>query len=132
VATVLASDATTLTVSPWEKSVLADIEKAIQTANIGVNPQNDGEQIKLFFPPMTKEQREETVKRAKVMTDNAKISIRNHRKDGNNSVKKLEKDKEITSDESKSGQDEVQKLTDKYTNGCDELFKSKESEIMKV
>jgi ribosome recycling factor len=132
VATILATDATTLTISPWEKNILAEIEKAIQTANIGVNPHNDGEQIKLFFPPMTKEQREDTVKRAKTMTDNAKVSIRNHRKDGNNSIKKLEKDKEITSDESKAGQDEVQKRTDSFVAKAEELFKNKESEVMKV
>jgi ribosome recycling factor len=132
VATILVSDATTLTISPWEKNLLSEIEKAIQLANIGVNPNNDGEQIKLFFPPMTKEQRIENVKRAKTMTDTAKVSIRNHRKDGNNAIKKLEKNREITIDESKNGQEQIQKLTDKFVAKVDEIFKNKESEIMKV
>jgi len=132
VATVLTTDATTISISPWEKNILPIIEKAIQTANIGVNPNNDGDQIKLFFPAMTTEQRVESVKHGKVMTDNAKVSIRNHRKDGNNSIKKLEKDKEITSDESKSAQDEVQKLTDNFVVAIESLFKAKEIEVMKV
>ena len=132
VATVLTTDATTITISPWEKNILPIIERAIQTANIGVNPNNDGDQIKLFFPAMTTEQRVESVKGGKIMTDNAKISVRNHRKDGNNAIKKLEKDKEITSDESKSGQDEVQKITDSFVIAIDTLFKAKEIEVMKV
>jgi len=132
VATVLSSDATTITISPWEKSLLGEIEKAIQIANIGVNPNNDGDQIKLFFPPMTTEQRQESVKQAKSMADNAKVSIRNHRRDGNNAIKKLEKDKEITIDESKKGQESVQKLTDTFIAKVDELFKAKEAEVMKI
>jgi ribosome recycling factor len=132
VATVLATDATTITISPWEKNILGDIEKAIQIANIGVNPNNDGEQVKLFFPPMTKEQRQDTVKNGKVMTDNAKVSIRNNRQDANKEIKRLEKDKELTADESKSAQDSVQKLTDTFTAKADEMFKAKESEILKV
>jgi ribosome recycling factor len=132
VATVLANDATTISISPWEKNILGDIEKAIQLANIGVNPNNDGEQIKLFFPPMTTEQRQESVKQAKVMTDNAKVSIRNHRKTGNNSIKKLEKDKVLTADESKSAQDKIQKFTDTFVAQADEVFKTKEIEVMKV
>jgi len=79
VATVLATDATTITISPWEKNLLKDIEKALQSANIGVNPNNDGENIKLFFPPMTVEQRKENVKKAKAMVEKAKIAIRNIR-----------------------------------------------------
>jgi ribosome recycling factor len=81
---------------------------------------------------MTTEQRVESVKQAKSMGDTAKVSIRNHRKDGNNSIKKLEKEKEITGDESKSYQDEIQKITDSFTNSVDALFKSKEAEVMKI
>jgi ribosome recycling factor len=132
VATVLANDATTISVTPWEKNILGDIEKAIQLANIGVNPNNDGDQIKLFFPPMTTEQRTESVKQAKTMGDNAKVSIRNHRKSGNNAVKKLEKDKVLTSDESKSAQDQIQKFTDTFVAKVDEVFKAKEVEILKI
>ena len=132
VATVLTTDATTIAISPWEKNILPDIEKAIQTANIGVNPNNDGDLIKLFFPPMTTEQRVESVKTGKVMTDNAKVSIRNHRKDANNSIKKLEKDKEITQDESKSAQETIQKTTDKFITLIESTLKDKEQEILKV
>ncbi len=132
VATVLATDATTITISPWEKNMLKEIEKAIQSANIGVNPNNDGESIKLFFPPMTIEQREENVKKAKAMVEKAKVAIRNIRKDANNKIKHLEKEKEITEDESKKAHDDIQKLTDEFTAQTDSLFKSKETELMKV
>ena len=101
VATVLATDAMTISITPWEKTLLKNIESAIAAANIGVNPNNDGEAVKLFFPPMTKEQREENAKQAKAMGEKAKVSIRNVRKDANDAVKKLEKDKMISEDEAK-------------------------------
>ena len=132
VGSVLATDATTITISPWEKNLLQDIEKAIQEANIGVNPNNDGEVIKLFFPPMTVEQRQESAKGAKAMGEKAKIAIRNVRKDANNKVKALEKDKEITEDESKKAQDTVQKNTDDTSNQIDTMVKEKEAELLKV
>ncbi|MBN2815406.1 MAG: ribosome recycling factor [Campylobacterales bacterium] len=132
VGSVLATDATTIVVNPWEKNLLSAIESAIAAANIGVNPNNDGEQIKLFFPPMTVEQRQDSVKKMKGMGENAKVSIRNDRRDANDKVKKLEKDKEITSDESKSAQDRIQKLTDKYITQIDSILKDKEAEILKV
>lgn len=132
VATVLAPDATTINITPWEKNLVGDIEKAINEANIGVNPNNNGEAVQLFFPPMTQEQRKESVKGAKSMTDNAKVAIRNVRQNSNNKIKKLEKDKEITQDESKSAQDEVQKITDTYVAKADEMFKAKDAEIMKI
>jgi ribosome recycling factor len=132
VATVLATDATTISVSPWEKNILKDIEKAIQEANIGVNPNNNGESIQLFFPPMTVDQRELSAKEAKAMGENAKVSIRNVRKDANNKIKNLEKDKEITSDESKDAQDDVQKSTDDAINLVDKMVKEKQDEVLKV
>jgi ribosome recycling factor len=132
VATVLAPDATTINITPWEKNLVGDIEKAIQEANIGVNPNNNGEAVQLFFPPMTQDQRKESVKQGKGMTDNAKVAIRNVRQNANNKIKKLAKDKEITEDESKSGQDEIQKITDSYVAKADDLFKAKENEIMKI
>ncbi len=132
VGTVLATDATTITIAPWEKPMLKEIESAIQQANIGVNPNNDGESIKLFFPPMTKEQREQSAKQAKAFGEKAKVSIRNIRKDANDKVKKLEKDKEITEDESKKAHDEVQKITDDNVANVDRLVKDKEIELMKV
>ena len=132
VGNVIATDATTISITPWEKSLLPVIEKAIQEANIGVNPNNDGDFIKLFFPPMTSDQRQEIVKQAKGMVEHAKVSIRNVRKDGNDQIKKLEKDKEISEDESKKAQDKIQKLTDEHTAKIDEAFKIKEADVLKV
>ncbi|MFA7610010.1 MAG: ribosome recycling factor [Sulfurimonas sp.] len=132
VGSVLAVDATTIVVNPWEKNLLSDIESAISKANIGANPNNDGDQIKLFFPAMTVEQRQESVKQMKSMGETAKVAIRNDRKHANDKIKKLEKDKEITIDESKSAQDNIQKLTDKFTAEIDTILKAKEAEILKV
>ena len=132
VGSVLAADATTIVINPWEKNLLKDIESAISAANIGVNPNNDGEQIKLFFPPMTVEQRQEAVKQMKAMGEKAKVGIRNDRRDANDKIKKLEKEKEITQDESKSAQENIQKITDKYIASIDSILKDKEAEILKV
>ncbi len=132
VGSVLATDATTITISPWEKNLLGAIESAIAKANIGVNPNNDGSIIKLFFPPMTLEQRQDSVKQMKGMGENAKVAIRNDRKNANDKIKKLEKDKEITADESKSAQDHIQKITDKYIAQIESTLKTKEAEILKV
>jgi len=132
VGSVIAQDATTIVVNPWEKNLLGDIESAIAAANVGANPNNDGDQIKLFFPAMTVEQRQESVKQMKGMGEAAKISIRNDRKYSNDQIKKLEKEKEITSDESKSAQDKIQKITDKFSIEVDTILKNKEAEILKV
>ncbi len=132
VGNVIAQDATTIAITPWEKSLLGDIEKAIQEANIGVNPNNDGDFIKLFFPPMTVEQRHEIVKQAKAMSEKAKIAVRNIRKDANDKVKKLEKEKEISEDDMKRGLDQVQKITDEAVKKIDETLAAKEAEILKV
>jgi len=132
IGSVIATDATTIVVNPWEKNLLGDVESAIAAANIGVNPNNDGDQIKLFFPPMTVEQRKDSVKQMKVMGENAKVSIRNDRRDANDKVKKLEKEKEVTADDSKSAQDTIQKTTDKFTTKIDSILKDKEAEILKV
>lgn len=132
VGSVIVQDATTIIVTPWEKSLLKDIERAIQEANIGVNPNSDGEAIKLFFPPMTQEQRKEIAKDAKAMGEKAKVAIRNLRQDANNQIKKLEKDKEITEDESKKAQDTIQKYTDEFVKKIEEMTKNKEDEVLKV
>jgi len=132
VASILVPDATTINISPWEKHLVGEIEKAISAANIGVNPNNNGESVQLFFPPMTQDQRKESVKGAKSMTDNAKVAIRNVRKAANDKIKKLLKDKEITEDESKKAQDEIQKITDTYVSKADDLYKAKDIEIMKI
>ena len=132
VATVLATDATTITITPWEKNLVGEIEKAIQVANIGVNPNNDGDSVKLFFPPMTVEQRQENTKKAKAMTENAKVAIRNVRKHANDKVKKLLKDKEITEDENKKALENIQKITDEFVAKAEQMYKKKEAEILKV
>ena len=132
VATVLASDASTISITPWEKPMLKTITAAISAANIGVNPNNDGESVKLFFPPMTVEQRQENAKKAKAMGEKAKIGIRNVRKDANDEIKKLEKDKAISEDDAKKGYDEVQKITDSYSAKIDDAVKAKEAELLKV
>ena len=132
VGSVLATDATTITINPWEKNLLGTIEKAIMVANIGVNPNNDGQVIKLFFPPMTVEQRQNTAKQAKSMTDNAKVAIRNIRQNSNTKVKNLLKDKLITEDDSKRAQDEIQKITDSYVLKADDTLKAKEKDILTV
>ncbi|RDU69333.1 ribosome recycling factor [Helicobacter brantae] len=132
IGSVIATDATTIVITPWEKTLIKEVEKAIQEANIGVNPNSDSETIKLFFPPMTQEQRKEVAKEAKAMGEKAKVAIRNVRQDSNNAIKKLEKDKEITEDISKKGQDEIQKYTDEFVKKIDEMVKAKEEEVMKI
>ncbi len=131
-ASVLATDATTITISPWEKSMLRVIEEAIQKADIGVNPNNNGTDVKLFFPPMTVEQRQDSAKKGKGMAEEAKVAVRNDRKKANDKIKNLEKEKLITQDESKVAQDKVQKITDKFTAKIDELLKNKEQELLTV
>lgn len=132
VGSVIAQDASTIIITPWEKSLLKDVEKAIQEANIGINPNVDSECIKLFFPPMTQEQRKDIAKEAKAMGEKAKVAVRNIRQDGNNHIKKLEKDKQITEDVSKKAQDDVQKLTDEFVKKIDEMVRHKEEEVMKI
>lgn len=132
VGSVIAKDATTIIVTPWEKNLLKDIERAIAEANIGVNPNSDSESVKLFFPPMTKEQRGQIAKEAKSMGEKTKIALRNIRQDANSAIKKLEKDKNITEDESRTGQNEVQKITDEFVKKADEMVRYKEEEVLKV
>jgi ribosome recycling factor len=132
VASILVPDATTINIAPWEKQLVGAIEKAISSANIGVNPNNNGEMVQLFFPPMTKDQRKESVKGAKVMTDNSKVAIRNIRKSANDKIKKLLKDKEINEDESKKALEDIQKVTDSYGLKAEVLYKAKDIEIMKI
>ena len=132
VCNVIALDATTIAINPWEKAMLNPITKAIQEANIGVNPNNDGSMIKLFFPPMTIEQRNEIVKKAKAMGEKAKVAVRNIRKDSNDKVKKIEKDKAVSEDEAKKALDQIQKITDEFVSKIEEALKVKEADILKV
>ncbi len=132
VGSVIASDASTLSITPWEKNLLKDIERALQEANLGANPNNDGESVKLFFPPMTSEQRKEIAKEAKGMGEKAKVAVRNIRQDANNQIKKLEKDKAISEDQGKKALAEVQKITDSAVKKIEEVLKHKEEEILKI
>lgn len=132
VASIIATDATTITITPWEKSLLKEIERAIQEANIGVNPNNDGSVIKLFFPPMTIEQRKESAKQVKAIAEKAKVAVRNVRKDANDKIKKIEKEKSASEDEIKKAIEQVQKITDEMIKKIDDLAKAKEDEVLKI
>ncbi len=132
VANLATPDATTITIAPWEKSMLKEIEKAIQIANIGVNPGNNGEYVMLSFPAMTTEQRKENVKKSKAFGEHAKVAVRNVRKDANDKVKKLEKDKAISEDDSKRALEKIQKITDEFVAKVDVLCDQKEAELLKV
>lgn len=118
-------------VQPWDKSILSDIEKAILAANLGLNPKNEGEVLRIMVPPLTEERRKDLVKKAKSEGENAKVSIRNIRRTSNEMAKSLEKDG-ISEDEVKRLQDEVQKLTDKYIEDIDKIVSLKEKDIMTV
>ncbi|WGU71487.1 ribosome recycling factor [Capnocytophaga canimorsus] len=128
VANVSAPDSRTITIQPWEKSMIQPIEKAIMVANLGFNPMNNGDVVIISVPPLTEERRKELVKQAKGECEDAKISIRNARQDANKEIKKTE-----TSEDIKKGAEEsVQRLTDKYIKKVDEIFVLKEAEILKV
>ncbi len=132
VANVGVRDAQTLTIQPWEKSMLSVIERAIINGNLGFAPSNNGEMIIINIPPLTEERRKNLVKQAKEEAEVAKVSIRNIRKDANNDIKKLEKEKEISEDESKIGHDMIQELTNKYTKEIEKYLEKKEKDIMTV
>lgn len=125
-------DARTLTIQPWEKNMLQPIERAIIAANIGVNPQNDGNIIRLFLPVLTEERRRELVKRSNVEGENAKIAIRNIRRDAIDQTKKLQKDSIISEDQGKDAETEMQEITDVHISLVDKHLASKEKEIMVV
>lgn len=131
VANINVPDARTITVQPWEKNMLHPIEKAIMVANLGFNPMNNGENIIINVPPLTEERRRDLAKQAKSESEDAKVGIRNARKDANSDIKKLEKDG-TSEDVCKSAEDEVQTLTNNYIKKVDELLTIKEAEIMKV
>jgi ribosome recycling factor len=121
-----------LTVQPWEKSMLAAIEKAIQASGLGLNPQNDGNQIRLPIPPLSEERRKDLFKNCRKIAEDTKVAVRNVRRDSNEKLKKAQKDKLITEDQEKKGLDDIQKVTDKYIKVVDEQLALKEKEIMEV
>lgn len=134
VGSVSAPEARLLVVDPWDKTLIPVIEKAIMASNLGLTPNNDGKVIRLVMPELTADRRKEYVKMAKTESENGKVAVRNIRKDGNNELKKLSKDKEnpISEDEIKNLEAEIQKLTDLYIKEIDELFVKKEKEITTV
>ncbi|MCD6482392.1 MAG: ribosome recycling factor [Candidatus Izimaplasma sp.] len=121
-----------LIVKPYDRSILGDIEKAILAANLGVNPNNEGTQLRIVLPSLTKETRIELTKYVKKMGEEAKISIRNARRDGNDAIKKLEKNSEISEDDAKGYQEDIQELTNKHVKLIDELVKEKDIDIMSI
>ncbi len=129
VAGVTTPDARTISVKPWEKTIIPDIEKAIVNSGLGFTPQNDGEQIRINIPPLTEERRIQLMKQVKAEAENGKISIRNSRKDTNDSLRKLEG---ISEDLIKDAESDVQKLTDEFTGKIDALVEAKEKDIMTV
>jgi ribosome recycling factor len=132
VAAISIPDARMIMVQPWEKNMLAPIEKAIQASDLGLNPINDGNVIRLPIPPLSEERRKDLFKHCKKVSEDNKVAIRNIRRDGNEELKELEKSKKITQDDLKKGQDEIQKLTDRYIKVVDDLLAVKEKEIMEL
>lgn len=125
-------DSKTITIQPWDKGAFGAVEKAIQTSDLGLNPVNDGKIIRISIPPLTEERRKELVKVAKKYTEDAKIAIRNVRRDMNDALKKMEKDKEISEDDLRRGEGEVQKMTDEHVKKADEVVAAKEKEILEI
>ena len=132
VANVKIADAKTLVIAPYDASTLKAIEKAIQTSDIGINPNNDGKVIRLIFPQLTEERRRELAKQVQKMGESAKVAIRNIRRDANDDIKKQKKDNILTEDDVKDAEKAVQDITDKYIKNIDTLSAAKEKEIMKV
>ncbi len=131
-ANISAPEARLLTIQPWDKSMISEIERAIQKADLGLSPTNDGNIIRIPLPILTEERRQELAKLAKKTAEGARVSVRNIRRDANDDIKKAEKKGEYSEDESHKLQDDMQKLTDKYIKIVDELLESKEEDIMAV
>ena len=131
-AAVSVPEARTLLIQPWDASMLREIEKAILTSEIGINPQNDGKVIRLNFPPLTEERRKDIVKDVRKTAEDSKVSLRNHRRDALDKLKALKKNGEITEDDESNGEKKIQKLTDKYCNEIDDLAALKEKEILEI
>jgi len=132
VAKVTVPEARMIIIQPWEKNILHDIEKAIMKSDLGLSPNSDGTAIRLAIPQLTQERRQELVKTVGKKAEETKVALRNVRRDANDAIKKMEKAKEITEDESKKGQDDMQKLVDKYIKMVDAAKATKEKEVMEV
>jgi ribosome recycling factor len=132
IATLTVPDSRSITIQPWDTSVIGDIEKAILKSELGLTPMNDGKIIRISIPPLTEERRRELVKVIRKMAEESKVSLRNIRRDSNEMLKDLKKDKAISEDEQFRGQDEVQKITDELIKQADAVYASKEKEILEV
>ncbi len=131
-ASVSVPDPRSITIQPWDKGAFSEVEKAIMKSDLGLNPVNDGKLIRINIPALTEERRKELVKLAKKYTEEAKVAVRNVRRDMNESFKRMLKDKEITEDEQHNAGDDVQKLTDDYVAKCDSALGKKEKEILEI
>ena len=132
VANITLGDARTINVQPYEKSMIAKVEKAIRDGDLGLNPATNGDVIRVPMPMLTEERRKDLIKVVRSEGENAKVSIRNVRRDANDALKKLVKDKEISEDDERRSQDEVQKLTDKFVTEVDKMLQTKEADLMAV
>ena len=130
VANIAIPEARMVVITPWDKSLIGEIEKAIQRSELGLNPSNDGKVIRIAIPPLTADRRKELVKQAKTIAENSRVAIRNIRRDGNDELKKQQKDGSITEDELKTTEDSIQKTTDKFIAEINKIFEDKEKEIM--
>ncbi len=132
VANIMVPEARMITIQPWDASLLKEIEKEIQKSDIGINPNNDGKIIRLVFPELTEERRRELVKDIKKMIEDSKVAIRSIRRDGMEEFKAKQKNSEITEDDLRNAEEQIQKLTDKYTDLIDKAYAEKEKEIMSI
>ena len=132
VATISSPDARSLVIQPWDTSLLKEIQKAIQLSDLGITPQNDGKVVRLIFPQLTEERRKELTKQVKKYAEDAKVAMRNVRRDGMDYVKKLKKNSEITEDDQKKAEKDLQDMLDKYTKKVDEALAAKEKELMAI
>ena len=132
VANISVPEARLIVIQPWDKALIGEIEKAIRTSELSLNPSNDGKVIRISIPPLTEERRKELVKQAKNSAEQSRVSVRNIRRDGNEELKKLLKDGKITEDEESKSEEELQKLTDNYIGKLNQVLEEKEKEIMEV
>jgi ribosome recycling factor len=132
IAAIHATDARTLTIQPWDKKALPEIERAILKSDLGLNPTNDGQVIRLVMPPLTEERRKELVKVVHKKVDDARVAVRNCRRDGHDTLREQEKKKEISADDLKRGTERLQKLTDKYVEEVEKVGAAKEREILEL
>ena len=132
VANIAVEDARTLTVTPWERNMIQPVEKAIMTADLGLNPATAGTVIRIPMPPLTEERRKDMIRIVRQEGEGTRVAVRNIRRDANNDLKALLKEKEITEDDERRGQDEIQKLTDKYVAEIDKVLQSKEKDLMEI